>query len=50
MLRAFKRYWARFANPRRYSGNETIMVGGETTAAFTYWFVPQDDGDRSAIG
>ena len=50
MLRAFERYWARFANPRRYYANEAIAVDGETASAFTYWFVTQDDGDRSAIG
>jgi len=50
MLRAFERYWARFANPRRYYANEAITVDGETATAFTYWFVTQDDGDRSAIG
>jgi hypothetical protein len=50
MLRAFERYWARFANPRRYYANEAITVNGETATAFTYWFVTQDDGDRSAIG
>ena len=50
MLRAFDRYWARFANPRRYYANEAITVDGETASAFTYWLVTQDDGDRSAIG
>ena len=50
MLRAFERYWARFGNPRRYYANEAITVDGETASAFTYWFVTQDDGDRSAIG
>jgi hypothetical protein len=50
MLRAFERYWARFANPRRYYANEAITVDGATATAFTYWFVTQDDGDRSAIG
>ena len=50
MLRAFDRYWARFANPRRYYANEAIHVDGETATAFMYWFVTQDDGDRSAIG
>jgi len=50
MLRVFERYWARFANPRRYYANEAITVDGETATAFTYWFVTQDDGDRSAIG
>jgi len=50
MLRAFERYWDRFANPRRYYANEAITVEGETATAFTYWFVTQDDGDRSAIG
>ncbi|HYB43943.1 MAG TPA: nuclear transport factor 2 family protein [Candidatus Methylomirabilis sp.] len=50
MLRAFDRYWARFANPRRYYANEAITVEGNTATAFMYWFVTQDDGDRSAIG
>jgi hypothetical protein len=50
MRRAFDRYWARFANPRRYYANEAIRVDGETATAFMYWFVTQDDGDRSAIG
>jgi ketosteroid isomerase-like protein len=50
MLRAFERYWARFSNPRRYYANEAIRVDGERAAAFSYWFVTQDDGDRSAIG
>jgi ketosteroid isomerase-like protein len=50
MLRAFERYWQRFANPRRYYANETIQVDGEAATAFSYWFVTQDDGDRSAIG
>lgn len=50
MLRAFERYWARFANPRRYYANEAISIDGEGATAFSYWFVTQDDGDRSAIG
>jgi hypothetical protein len=50
LLRAFERYWARFGNPRRYYANEAITVEGGTARAFTYWFVTQDDGDRSAIG
>jgi SnoaL-like protein len=50
MRLAFERYWARFANPRRYYANEAITVDGETATAFTYWLVTQDDGDRSAIG
>jgi ketosteroid isomerase-like protein len=50
MRRAFDRYWERFANPRRYYANEAIHVHGETATAFMYWFVTQDDGDRSAIG
>jgi hypothetical protein len=50
MRRAFERYWERFANPRRYYANEAIHVDGETATAFMYWFVTQDDGDRSAIG
>lgn len=44
------RYWERFSNPRRYYANEAIDVHGDTATAFTYWFVTQDDGDRSAIG
>jgi ketosteroid isomerase-like protein len=50
MLRAFERYWERFANPRRYYANEAIRAEGDTATAFSYWFVTQDDGDRSAIG
>ena len=50
MLRVFDRYWARFSNPRRYYANEAISVDGETATAFMYWFVTQDDGDRSVIG
>ena len=50
MLRMFDRYWQRFANPRRYYANEAITVDGDTATAFTYWFVTQDDGDRSVIG
>ena len=50
MLRVFERYWQRFANPRRYYANEAITVDGETATAFSYWFVTQDDGDRSVIG
>jgi hypothetical protein len=50
MLRAFERYWARFGNPRRYYANEAIRVDAAAATAFTYWFVTQDDGDRSAIG
>ena len=50
MRRAFDRYWERFANPRRYYANEAIHVDGEAATAFMYWFVTQDDGDRSAIG
>jgi ketosteroid isomerase-like protein len=50
MLRLFDRYWQRFANPRRYYANEAITIAGDTATAFTYWFVTQDDGDRSAIG
>jgi hypothetical protein len=46
----FERYWARFKNPRRYYANEAISVEGETAKAFTYWFVTQEDGDRSVIG
>lgn len=50
MLRVFERYWARFANPRRYYANESISVKGGTATAFAYWLVTQDDGDRSALG
>jgi hypothetical protein len=50
LLRTFERYWARFGNPRRYYANEAITVDGDTATAFSYWFVTQDDGDRSAIG
>ena len=50
MLRVFERYWARFANPRRYYANESIAVDGDTAAAFSYWLVTQEDGDRSIIG
>jgi ketosteroid isomerase-like protein len=50
MLRVFERYWQRFANPRRYYANESIAVDGEAATAFSYWFVTQDDGDRSIIG
>jgi len=51
MLRVFERYWARFANPRRYYANEAIQVDdGETATAFSYWLVTQEDGDRSIIG
>ena len=47
---AFDRYWARFGNPRRYYANEAIDVDGDKATAFMYWFVTQDDNDRSAIG
>lgn len=50
ILLGFERYWARFANPRRYYANEAITVNGETAMAFTYWFVTQEDGDQSVIG
>ncbi len=50
MRLAFERYWARFANPRRYYANEAITVDAQTATAFMYWLVTQDDGDRSAIG
>ena len=50
MLRMFERYWQRFANPRRYYANEAITVDGDTATAFSYWFVTQEDGDRSVIG
>jgi ketosteroid isomerase-like protein len=50
MRRMFERYWERFANPRRYYANEAITVDGDSASAFSYWFVTQDDGDRSAIG
>ncbi len=50
VLRAFEGYWKRFANPRRYYANEDIRVDGERATAFSYWFVTQEDGDRSVIG
>jgi hypothetical protein len=50
LLRVFDNYWKRFGSPRRYSANETIAVEGETATVFSYWFVTQEDGDRSAIG
>ncbi len=50
LTRTFERYWARFANPRRYYANESITVDGERATAFSYWFVTQEDGDRSVIG
>lgn len=50
MLRVFERYWARFANPRRYYANEAIQVAGATATAFSYWLVTQEDGERSIIG
>jgi hypothetical protein len=50
MVRMFERYWQRFANPRRYYANEAITADGDAATAFTYWFVTQDDGDRSVIG
>jgi len=50
VFRTFERYWARFANPRRYYANEDIRVAGESATAFSYWFVTQEDGDRSVIG
>ena len=50
LIRVFERYWARFGNPRRYYANESIRVDGAAATAFSYWFVTQDDGDRSAIG
>jgi len=50
MLRMFERYWQRFSNPRRYYANEAITVDGDTATAFSYWFVTQEDGDRSVIG
>jgi ketosteroid isomerase-like protein len=50
MLRVFERYWARFANPRRYYANESIAVDGDAATAFSYWLVTQEDGDRSIIG
>jgi ketosteroid isomerase-like protein len=50
LLKVFGRYWERFANPRRYYANEAITVDGDTATAFSYWFVTQDDADRSAIG
>jgi ketosteroid isomerase-like protein len=50
MLRVFERYWARFANPRRYYANEAIRVDGSAATAFSYWLVTQEDGGRSIIG
>ena len=50
MLRMFERYWQRFANPRRYYANEAITADGTTATAFSYWFVTQEDADRSVIG
>ncbi len=50
MRLAFDRYWARFANPRRYYANEAISVDGDGATAFMYWLVTQDDGDHSVIG
>ncbi len=50
LRRTFERYWTRFANPRRYYANESITVDGDTATAFSYWFVTQEDGDRSVIG
>ena len=50
MLRVFERYWARFANPRRYYANEAIRVDVDAATAFSYWLVTQEDGARSIIG
>jgi hypothetical protein len=50
VLRTFERYWQRFSNPRRYYANEDIRVDGNRATAFSYWFVTQEDGDRSVIG
>ncbi len=50
LTRTFERYWARFQNPRRYYANESITVDGDRATAFSYWFVTQEDGDRSVIG
>jgi len=50
LLRVFDNYWKRFGSPRRYSANEAITVDGGTASVFSYWFVTQDDGDKSAIG
>ncbi len=50
VLRAFEGYWKRFGNPRRYYANEDIRVEGGRATAFSYWFVTQEDGDRSVIG
>jgi ketosteroid isomerase-like protein len=51
LLRVFDSYWKRFGSPRRYSANESITVhGADTATVFSYWFVTQDDGDKSAIG
>jgi hypothetical protein len=50
LLRVFDNYWKRFANPRRYYANENITVDGDGATAFSYWFVTQEDGERSVIG
>ena len=50
LLRVFDNYWKRFGAPRRYYANENITVDGDTARAFAYWFVTQEDADRSVIG
>jgi ketosteroid isomerase-like protein len=50
LLRVFDNYWKRFGTPRRYYANEHLTIDGDTAAAFSYWFVTQEDGDRSVIG
>ena len=50
LLRVFDNYWKRFGGPRRYYANENITVDGDTATAFSYWFVTQEDADRSVIG
>src|SRR5262245_19406434 len=50
LTRVFERYWARFANPRRYYANDAITVEGPAAQAFSYWLVTQEDGDQSVIG
>jgi hypothetical protein len=50
VLLGLQRYWERFQHPRRYYANENIRVDGDRATAFTYWFVTQDDRDRSVIG
>jgi ketosteroid isomerase-like protein len=50
LLRVFDNYWKRFGGPRRYYANENITVDGDVAKAFSYWFVTQEDADRSVIG